>query len=141
MPGQYPHQVSIRTISNDRHFCGGSIVNERYILTAAHCTIDKIASNIKIVAGTISLAPGHGITYFVEAIKNHEIYIPILLFSDISLIKTDKIIEFSTNVDRIPLSFSYISQVNAVAIGWGSTTIVNCIYCILKYFKQLLIKL
>lgn len=33
--GEFPYQVSIRI--NNKHFCGGSILNQYYILTAAHC--------------------------------------------------------------------------------------------------------
>lgn len=34
-PGQFPYQVSLR--KNKSHFCGGSIIDSRTILTAAHC--------------------------------------------------------------------------------------------------------
>lgn len=37
-PGQFPYQVSLQC--GNRHICGGSILNEKYILTAAHC-VDK----------------------------------------------------------------------------------------------------
>ena len=37
-PGQFPYQVSLRSSTNS-HFCGGSIINARYILTAAHVII------------------------------------------------------------------------------------------------------
>ena len=34
--GQFPYQISLRNRYN-RHFCGGSILNHQWILTAAHC--------------------------------------------------------------------------------------------------------
>lgn len=36
-PGQFPYQVSLR--NQHSHTCGGSILNENWILTAAHCVV------------------------------------------------------------------------------------------------------
>ncbi|CAF1008933.1 unnamed protein product [Rotaria sordida] len=34
-PGQFPYQVSIN--NNGDHFCGGALIHEKWILSAAHC--------------------------------------------------------------------------------------------------------
>lgn len=35
---QHPFQVSIQFAENGRHLCGGAIITNTVILTAAHCT-------------------------------------------------------------------------------------------------------
>ena len=38
-PGEFPYQISFQKIGFDKswHYCGGSIYNEYWIITAGHC--------------------------------------------------------------------------------------------------------
>ncbi|KAL7296167.1 hypothetical protein TKK_0010708 [Trichogramma kaykai] len=63
LPGQFPYAVSLQFINEKNctyHFCGGSILDEYHILTAAHCVTDGSykfdGTPITVVAGTVDLA-------------------------------------------------------------------------------------
>ena len=48
----YPWQVSLRNfVIGLSHFCGGSILNDRWILTAAHCLDGLTPIQYDVVAG------------------------------------------------------------------------------------------
>ena len=120
--GEIPYQVSLQNVDSSFHFCGGSVLNENYVITAAHCTVGKSPRAIKIVAGTINLAEG-GSEHLAEKIIIHEKYSASdSWINDISLIKVKTPFLKSKVLSFVPLpSPDYVIKANDVATvsGWG----------------------
>ncbi|XP_016838625.2 trypsin Blo t 3 [Nasonia vitripennis] len=115
--GHFPYQVSLQ---RPFHFCGGSIINERWILTAAHCLKGKEVGKIKIVVGSTSKFEGKA--YQAEKLIYHDDYTTAALKSDIGLVRVNKNIEFNDNVQPIKLaSKDTTTDINesVISAGWG----------------------
>ncbi|XP_058798205.1 plasma kallikrein-like [Phymastichus coffea] len=129
---EYPYQISMRWtygLPRPMHFCGGSIVSNKHIVTAAHCVYDKQAANMlrnmKIYAGTSrsdSLAEGKA--YSVQSISVHPGYrgVSNSYLNDIAIVTLKEPIEFSAIQKPIELPSRDVQNgATAVVTGWGYT--------------------
>ncbi|EFN78387.1 Trypsin epsilon [Harpegnathos saltator] len=122
-PGQFPHQVSLRT-SYGSHFCGGSIVSKWTIVTAAHCTQGLTAKGITVVVGSLRSNSG-GVSHKVREIIEHPEYVHAQKASwknDMCLLILETPLEFNAYVQPIKLA-TVSPKVGKPAItsGWGYT--------------------
>ncbi|KAH8358796.1 hypothetical protein KR093_002515, partial [Drosophila rubida] len=126
--------VSLQVSGDDsfgRHFCGGSIIAKKLILTAAHCVMGSSAimrvqtpSNIRIVAGTPRrlFRTNNTQEMEVEEIKVHPQYYSQLIKNDIALIKLKDELDINEEfVSIIPVADQKptVGQ-KCTIIGWGS---------------------
>ncbi|XP_053684103.1 chymotrypsin-2-like [Sabethes cyaneus] len=119
--GQFPYQVSLRSAANS-HFCGGSIINTNWAMSAAHCTVGRTVANTIVVAGSLLLNAG-GTTHQAQTIVNHPAYSSLTLANDISLVRVATPFVFSPTVGSVELESNFIeSATGAQASGWGQTT-------------------
>ncbi|KMY97837.1 serine protease 1 [Drosophila simulans] len=120
---QFPYQVGLSFIGTESSWwCGGSIINNTWVLTAAHCT--KGASSVTIYYGaTVRTKPQFTHTVSSSDWIQHANYVSLTVRNDISLIKTPSV-TFSASVNKISLPAiatnysTYVGQ-TAVASGWG----------------------
>ncbi|OXU23082.1 hypothetical protein TSAR_009315 [Trichomalopsis sarcophagae] len=118
--GKYPYQVSLRAPT---HFCGGSIINKRWILTAAHCVTGRTGNAVTVVVGSHLLNGDQGDSYKSEYIVYHEKYNGAMFVNDIGLIRVNRDIKFNDKVQSIPMPTEDFSKDDypVVLTGWGST--------------------
>ncbi|KAH8270133.1 hypothetical protein KR018_004313 [Drosophila ironensis] len=121
--GQFPYQVGLSfSSSQGSWWCGGSILSNNVVVTAAHCT-DGAASVTISYGATVRTNPKFTQTISSSDFIQHESYFALTVRNDISLIKTP-LISFSSAVGKIDLpaissSYSTYTGETAVASGWG----------------------
>ncbi|XP_055612077.1 chymotrypsin-2-like [Uranotaenia lowii] len=119
-PGEAPFQVSL--LIDNKHQCAGSIINEHWILTAAHCIECKDESSMSILAGTNSLSSGDGRRYQVNRYVVHSMNNNPFRHNDIGLIRLKESLEFGELVKPIEVYPDAIPEGSPVTLsGWGLT--------------------
>ncbi|XP_028998615.1 coagulation factor X [Betta splendens] len=93
-PGECPWQALLLN-DKDIGFCGGTILNEYIILTAAHCMNQSRYIYVKLGEFDTLVDDGNEATHYVETIVTHNKYRPDTYLNDIALIKLTKPIKFS----------------------------------------------
>eukprot|EP00026_Physarum_polycephalum_P013611 Phypoly_transcript_14029.p1 GENE.Phypoly_transcript_14029~~Phypoly_transcript_14029.p1 ORF type:complete len:251 (+),score=14.18 Phypoly_transcript_14029:229-981(+) len=117
-PGQFPYIVSLRRTS---HWCAGSILSSRVILTAAHCVVGLPASSFEVVAGSTDLRDGD--VYRVASIIIHPGYNATTITKDIAVLHLSSDIVFGPNVASITYkkSATLATGTTCTIAGWGYT--------------------
>ncbi|XP_063889778.1 trypsin-1-like isoform X1 [Scylla paramamosain] len=128
---KYPWQVGIMYNGGSNYWCGGSVINNKYILTAAHCVKGDDASSLVVgvadhdMYSTTDDVPGVTDLKSVEQIIIHSGYGSNGYDYDIALLKLKETLDLSQYEQLRPVclpaddSQTY-EGVMAIASGWGT---------------------
>ncbi|XP_049828783.1 trypsin-7-like [Schistocerca gregaria] len=121
-PHIFPWMVAI--LFNGFMNCGGSLINDRYVLTAGHCLVGVSPKNISVMLGINDLLSLQRVLPRVDRIIVHEDFDRDFLhdINDVALIRLAQSVPFNDQVAPICLpqnvEMDYADQL-AIVAGWG----------------------
>ncbi|XP_060946859.1 trypsin-like [Limanda limanda] len=121
--GSWPWQVSLQ--SGGRHFCGGSLINNQWILTAAHCFPSTSTSALAVSLGRDSLEGINlnNVSRSVIQIINHPDYNSATSDNDVSLLKLSSTVSFTNYIRPVCLAANgsdFQTGTTCWVTGWGT---------------------
>jgi len=120
---EYPWQVGLVSRNGRTPYCGGTLISDRHVMTAAHCTAGSSASRIYILLGEHKTDDNIMNKVEVEAINDDPQYNDSNMRNDFSILTLKEPVTFTREISPACLpsdrSKNYAGQVATVS-GWGT---------------------
>ncbi|XP_020942408.1 serine protease 27 isoform X2 [Sus scrofa] len=124
LEGEWPWQVSIQR--NGSHFCGGSLITEQWVLTAAHCFSNTSQTSLyQVLLGARQLVkPGpHAVYVQVKRVERNPLYQGMASSADVALVELAAPVTFTDYILPVCVpdpSVAFETGLRCWVTGWGS---------------------
>lgn len=119
----FPFVVYLTT-TDGFQFCGGTLVDDNKVVTAAHCAAGKKPDDILVVAGREDKESGAGVTSPVRSIWVHPQFTDVRAGSDVAVLTLDDRLPYEPlDLPRKDDADLYTAGRSGVILGWGRTAV------------------
>ncbi|CAF1388867.1 unnamed protein product, partial [Didymodactylos carnosus] len=124
VPNSWPWLVSLQLMGS--HQCGGSLIDNRHVLTAAHCLNQNLIGQYSVVVGMhnrLNLNTGYTQRIPIQRIFKHEQYNPGREDNDIAILRLSVPVTLNqyTSIVCLPGPDPPVNA-NVIIAGWGLTS-------------------
>ncbi|KAF7397652.1 hypothetical protein HZH68_008874 [Vespula germanica] len=125
-PGEWPWISAL--FNAGRQFCGGSLIDNKHVLTAAHCVVNMNSwdvARLTVRLGDYNIKTNSEIRHVERRVKRvvrHRGFNSRTLYNDVAILTLSEPVEFTEQIRPICLpsgSKLYVGM-TATVIGWGS---------------------
>ncbi|KAK4878214.1 hypothetical protein RN001_010720 [Aquatica leii] len=115
------HLYVVSVEQYERHICGGCILNENMVLTAAHCTKEKKAETFRVRAGSNHTKTG-GTVVNVTRVVQHPKFHQHTLNYDVCILELVASLTIGIKINLLLINEKVPIGAEAEAAGWGKTS-------------------